>query len=127
MNNCTCGGCDRCLHDQGLLTDAEISARTEAREVLRNRLISMSQRDRKAFDAATCDSCASNSYFTMMEDFNAAAVAGDQIAIAAVAARIRDLLVGDYVADNLDRTVKQIHDLRGTHDAEWAAYMRRAA
>lgn len=127
MSNCMCGGCDRCLKDQGFATDGELAARDEAAMVLTDRIIAIAQQDAPRFSKETDDVCASDTYWEAARERDRADVSGDPEAIIRASLKMRALLIGEYVKENLDRTIGQINNLRAEQDAEARFDMRKAA
>ena len=102
---CYCGGCDRCLNDQGLMTDSDIDASEFASNQLREELIAMADANDMAFFDATEGALGCDAYINASRAFELAAVKDDHPAMLAAAVVMRDALIDNFVESNLDAQV----------------------
>lgn len=123
---CMCGGCDRCLKDQGFATEAEQATINDARVFLRAKLIALATTAPDRFAQEVEFVLGSGAHAAASYQMEAAAVAGDPVRIAIAANRLREVLIEGYVEENLSDAIAQINKQR-EEDRAWEAYEARKA
>lgn len=102
---CMCGGCDSCLKDQGVMTDAEMSIRAQAVDNLKSQLDEMDFND---FLSATLDYIAADAFFDLWNSETYYQYKGNHDLAAKYSTMKLNYLRDAYIADNLQAEIERI-------------------